>query len=242
LLSGRRQWLHQRDAVIARRWEQRIASQFDQLIVVSEDDADTLGGSNTQVLIIPNGVDVGQYRPAPLPAAPRIVFTGALYTLPNRDGIRWFCEEVLPLIQVAHPEVELDIVGSRPNPIVTALGSIPGVSVHADVPQISSYLDAARVVIVPIRVGSGTRLKALEGMAAGRPIVGTTIGLGGLDLVDGRHALFADDAPAFAKAVGAVLSDDRLASSLAAEGRSLVERTYAWPSIGERFVDALGRS
>jgi glycosyltransferase involved in cell wall biosynthesis len=98
------------------------------------------------------------------------------------------------------------------------------------------YLQSTRVVLVPLRVGTGTRLKALEGMAAGRPVVGTSIGLEGIGIVDGVHALVADDASAFAQAVVRALRDDDLARSLSRAGREHVEEQFGWDRIGARFV------
>jgi glycosyltransferase involved in cell wall biosynthesis len=174
-----------------------------------------------------------------LPAAPKIVMTGALYTGPNIDGATWFCDEVLPLVQASTPDVELDIVGAQPTDEVLALGRRRGVAVHADVPDVLPFLHASRVAIVPLRLGSGTRLKALEALAAGRPVVGTSIGLEGLDLVAGQHALVADDPRAFATAIVCLLGDDQLAAGLVAAGRRLVEDRYSWSHIADRFADAV---
>lgn len=241
---GRRQrWLYRRDGSISRRWEERTVAAYDQVIAVSEDDATCLGSAGgAPVRVVPNGVDVNRYSPTDLPPEPRVVFTGALYTGPNRDGIRWFCREVWPLVLRRRPDAELAIVGARPGPDVAGLASAPGVSLHADVPDIGPYLRWSRVCVVPLRIGSGTRLKALEAMSAGRPVVGTAIGLGGLGLRDGEHAAFADDAPGFADAVCRAFEHDAWAASLAAEGRRLAEERYDWRPIGRRFVEVvLGR-
>jgi glycosyltransferase involved in cell wall biosynthesis len=111
--------------------------------------------------------------------------------------------------------------------------------VHPNVREIAPYVEAARLAIVPLRIGTGTRLKALEGMSAGRPIVGTTIGLEGLGLDAGTHALIADDAASFADAVIRVLTNDELASRLASAGRSFVDQRYSWPEIGSLYVEKL---
>ena len=100
------------------------------------------------------------------------------------------------------------------------------------------WLSRARVAVVPLRVGSGTRLKALEAMAAGRPLVGTTVGLEGLGVLDGVHALVADTAPAFAAAIVHALEDDGLAASLTTAGRLLAE-DFEWTAIGESFITAV---
>ena len=105
-------------------------------------------------------------------------------------------------------------------------------------PDVRPFIAAADVVVVPLRIGSGTRLKILEALAMGRPVVTTRIGAEGLDLVDGEHVLIADGPTAFAAAVDRVLADDRLAAQLGERGRTLVERSYDWPEIGSRLVEA----
>ena len=89
------------------------------------------------VAVVPNGVDADRLRPTPLPAGPRVAFTGALHTLPNRDGIGWFCEHVWPSIRARIPDATLDVVGAAPAPEVLALGALPGVRVHPDVPDVA---------------------------------------------------------------------------------------------------------
>jgi glycosyltransferase involved in cell wall biosynthesis len=233
-MGGRRHaWLFGRDARKARRFEHWAVSAFDRVIAVSDEDAAALGMGAVDVL--PNGVDVGKFEVTPLPTEPRLVFTGALYTSPNQDGIHWFCHEVLPLVRRAVTDVSLEIVGANPPPNVLALGALPGVEVHTDVPSVQPYLAKARVAIVPLRIGSGTRLKALEALAAGRPVVGTATGLEGLGLEDGSHALVANDATSFAAATVRLLRDGFLASSLVTEGRAMVEAHYSWEQIGNRF-------
>jgi glycosyltransferase involved in cell wall biosynthesis len=239
IVSGRRRWIRERDAAIASEWEHRVCRRFDEVIVVSANDARALGRLPSKVRIIPNGVDVERYRPSPIPPEPRIVFTGALYTLPNSDGITWFCRDILPRVRDRHPDAVLDIAGARPGRSLEAITAIPGVRLHADVASTAPLLEGARVVVVPLRIGSGTRLKALEGLAAGRPVVGTTIGLEGLDLVNGRHALIADDAESFASAISMLFADEDVASSLAREGRALVEERFDWQQIAAAFMRTL---
>lgn len=222
----------------ARRLESWAAQAYDLVVAVSQEDADALPAG---AAVVPNGVDIGRFAPVPVPSDPRVVFTGALHTLPNRDGIEWFCRDVWPRVRHRIPGAVLDVVGARPPDSVTALGGRDGVTVHRDVPDVVPFLAAARVAVVPLRIGSGSRLKALEAMAAARPTVGTTIGLGGLDFEAGRDALVADDAPGFAEAVVSCLSDDALAGSLSRRGRSLAETRYAWSTIGRAYAELLAQ-
>jgi len=234
----RQRWFLARDAATARSFERRACEAFDTVIACTAEDAAVLAGAGP-VIVVPNGADVAGIQPTPLPRTPRIVFVGALYTTPNVDGTRWFCEEVLPGIRAQEPAATVDLVGARPVAKVRALGRLPGVTVHPDVETVTPFLEAARVAVVPIRVGSGTRLKALEAMAAGRPVVGTTIGLEGLDLRPGEQALVADDAAAFGAAVIRLLRDDDYATALAVAGRAAVEAHFAWPPIAAAFTESV---
>ena len=233
--SFRYRWLYRREADRARRHEREVASSYDGVWVMSDDDARAFAGSS---VVVPNGVDVERYRASALPAAPRIVFTGSLHYFPNIDGATWFCYDVLPLIRKRVPEATITIAGRRPVPAVEQLGDIDGVSVLADVDDMVPVVSAARVAVVPLRVGSGTRLKALEALAAARPVVGTSTGLAGLDLRSGENALVADDPAGFADAVVRVLENDEVAAALADAGHRHAQG-FSWERIGERFTEGL---
>jgi len=234
--NGRRRWIFGRQARQAKRFECWALGAFDRAFSVSADDASLLPGSTT---VIPNGVDLDRFVASSLPSEPRLVLIGTLGYRPNVDGVMWFVHDVLPLIRRHVPNVAVDLVGRLPTQEVLDLGHEPGVAVYADVPDVRDYLLRARVSIVPLRVGTGTRLKALESFAAYRPVVGTGIGLAGLGIVDGRHALIADDPDAFAAGVVQLLRDDDLAKMLVHNARSLVEAEYSWTTIGATFVDAV---
>lgn len=222
------------DARRARHLERWSVGAYDLTVVCSDEDAGILGVDT----VIPNGVDVDEFRPTPLPDAPELVFVGTLGFQPNVEGITWFCREVLPAVCEQIPQVRLTIVGRDPIPEVAALAG-DNVELVASPPSVLPYLERAQIALVPIRIGSGTRLKALEAMAAGRPVVGTTIGLAGIDLIDAEHALIRDDAAGTAAAVTRLLTDRELAESVARNARRLVEGHYGWTAIGQRLVDRL---
>ena len=239
LAPGRRQRLmlalEERNA---RRLEHWAVRSYDLVVNPSPEDAAMLPPG---VAVVPNGVDTERFRPSPAPDDGGVVFTGALHTLPNRDGIRWFSEAVWPEILARRPGTRLDIVGSHPPPEVAELARLEGVEVHADVPDVLPYLARAGVAVVPLRIGTGSRLKALEAMAAARAVVGTRIGLGGLEGRAGQEYLVADDPGAFAAEVVRCLEDRDLRVRLGAAARGLVEGRYAWRAIGSSYADLLER-
>jgi glycosyltransferase involved in cell wall biosynthesis len=234
--SRRQRWLYRRELADARRFEAEMVDAYDRVVVPSKRDVTALGG---RAVVIPNGVDTGRFRPTPLPASRAVVFTGTLSWWPNIEGLTWFCDAVLPLVRASVPDSRFDIVGREPLPEVRALGQRPGVAVHADVASVVPWLEQARVAVVPLRIGSGTRLKALEAMASSRPVAGTSVGLEGLGIEAGTQALVADDPALLAAAIVQLLTDDALANRVAAAGAEYTRERFAWVSIGRRFVDTL---
>ncbi|MDQ6747233.1 MAG: glycosyltransferase family 4 protein [Candidatus Dormibacteraeota bacterium] len=234
--GSRQRWFVRREASKARAFEAWAGRSFDRVFVSSPEDASALQG---QVEVVPNGVDVAAYLPSPLPSEPRIVLSASLFYLPNVEGALWFCEHVWPRVLRQVPRARLDIAGRAPLPEVLALGSHEGVEVHPDVPRMQPFLAAARLAVVPVRIGSGTRLKALEAMASGRPVVGTRVGLEGLGIGDGVEAAVRDDPAAMAEAIVELLGDDSLSATMGAAGRQLVENCFSWDILGERFAQAL---
>ena len=240
----RRRWLFAREAEMEGRLERLAVSSYDGVVVVSDADAELLTGLDRSrargpVWTVPNGVDAERFRATPLPTAHRVLLSASLNYPPNADGAIWFCREVLPRVQAAIPDVTFDIVGREPPAAVLALGELPGVAVHPDVPDILPWLTRCRVAVVPLRVGTGTRLKALEALAAGRPLVGTETGIEGLGLVDGTHAVVADDPEVMANAIRRLLTDDAAAERLRVAGRLLVEDRFRWEAIAQQFAREL---
>lgn len=245
MAPGRRQrWFRERELRKARKLEAGAVQAYDRSIVCSDEDAAALSSiagneAAASIAVVPNGVDLAKFEASPIPPEPVVLFPGTFHYAPNVDGAVWLCSEIWPVIRTAMPGAELMLVGRGPTEEIRRLGEIEGVVVHADVPSMAPYFAAARVVVVPLRVGTGTRLKALEGMASGRPVVGTTEGLAGLGIVDGVHALVRDDPGGFATAVIESLKRDDLAEALALAGRDHVETRFGWERIGSRFVETV---
>jgi glycosyltransferase involved in cell wall biosynthesis len=245
--AGRRQrWLLARDVPKGERFERAAVTSYDGLVVVSEEDATTLTTDRATrargpVVVVPSGVDLSTAA-TPVPSEPAVLLPASLNYRPNVLGAVWFCDEVLPLVQEQVPGLRFDLVGREPVPEVVALGDRPGVAVTADVPSMAPWFERARVVVVPLWIGTGTRLKALEALASGRPLVGTSIGLEGLGLVDGEHARIVDDAGEMAAAVVELCRSDERADALAVAGRRHVEEHFDWAASASRMADALERA
>lgn len=228
----RRLW--QADAARAEAWERRIVSGYDVTIAVSEEDAAVLGG---RVAVVPNGVDLERFTPTPLPDDPVILFSASFNYEPNIDAATWVCEEILPRVRARLPDARLLLVGRQPDRRLRDLAGRPGVEGRFDVPSVLPHLEESRVALVALRQGSGTRLKALEAMAAGRPVAGTAVGLEGLSLEDGRSASIADRAEDLADRVVELCRDGPLATRMAAEARSVAEARFGWDAVARAYVD-----
>ncbi len=196
----------------------------------------------SRVTDIPTGVDVEYFRPPETPAKPvaDLVFTGSMDWLPNIDGIQWFAGEILPRIRQQRPDCTVAVVGRRPTREVAELAARhTGVVVTGTVPDIRPYLWGAAIAIVPLRIGGGTRLKIYESMAAGVPIVSTTVGAEGLVCHDGRDILLADTPEAFAGRCVELLAQADRRRGIARAALELVEERFSWEAVTRSFEDVL---
>jgi len=186
---------------------------------------------NTPSLVVPNGVDVDFFQPSPATVDPNsIVFVGVMHYRPNVDAAMYFSREILPLLIRERPNIKFTIVGGGPPEELRRLAS-KNIEVTGRVPDTRPYVSSSGACVVPLRMGSGTRLKVLEGLAMGRPLVSTSLGCEGIETINGEHLLVADEPAAFARSVLRILDDPALASGLATKGRALVEAHYSWPSV-----------
>jgi polysaccharide biosynthesis protein PslH len=180
--------------------------------------------------VIPNAADVEYLQPRdtdPAPDGRTVLFFGMLATVPNVDAVVYFLREIWPLIVSARPDARFVVIGADPAPAIrTHVG--PGVTLIGPVDDLRPHLAAANAVVVPLRLGSGTRLKILEAWAMARPVVSTTLGAEGLDAVPGRHLLTADTPTDFARSVLRVLGEPGLGDALGGAGRALVTERYSW--------------
>ncbi len=220
-----------------RRFEALAMRRFDGVIAVSARDAERLRRDygREDVEVIPTGVNVGYFGYTAPAAAPRVVFTGSMDWLANVDAMRWFRDEIWPLVAARHPAATMTVIGRNPPAELTRV--LPdGWCFTGRVDDIRPAAQGAAAFVIPLRIGGGTRIKAYEAMAMGIPVVSTSVGIEGLDVEPGRHFLRADGAADFAAALVRLLEDPPLGQRLAVEARRHVEAHCSNEAVARRFV------
>jgi polysaccharide biosynthesis protein PslH len=226
-----------------RSFESRRCRKFDHLIAVSDVDRDFFAESvpSSRISVLATGVDLEYFHPSGTREDPqKLVFTGSMDWLANEDAIIFFAEKILPIILRAVPGVRLSVVGRDPTEKLRRLVQTnPKIQLTGTVPDVRPYVDDAAVYVLPLQVGSGTRLKVFEAMAMGKAIVSTRVGVEGLPVIPGDHLLIADKPEEFAAAVVRLLDDVSLRRRLGSAARQLVESRYGWPQVAQSFHDTL---
>jgi glycosyltransferase involved in cell wall biosynthesis len=216
------------------RYEPALLRRAERVLVCSESERAQLEVWGVErALVVPNGVDTAFFAPGEGPSESRLgalelVFTGGLDYLPNTDGARWFLERIFPLVLRGRPDARITFVGKDPPDSLRALARGGQIVFTGRVDDVRPFVRAAQVFVVPLRSGGGTRLKILEALALGLPLVSTRAGAQGLDLRDGEELLLADEPQAFAQAVLSLANDRERAQRLAASGRARVLERYDW--------------
>jgi glycosyltransferase involved in cell wall biosynthesis len=222
-------------------YEKAALRRFQHVIAVSDTDRDEMLKlvPDCSITVVPTGVDTEKYRVVESAPGnpPIVVFTGSMDWEPNIDAMEYFCQHVWPAILDEVPKARFQIVGRTPHPRVRRLAS-ESVEVTGSVPSVTDYLKSATVVIVPLRIGGGTRLKVYEAMAMGKAMVSTSIGAEGLDFTDGRDLYIADDAKSFGTAILNLLRDPRLRRQCELNAAALAAR-YDWSQIARQFAQVL---
>ncbi len=227
------------------QFEKKVCETAGAVVACSSTDAAAIRAltpSQRQVHVIPNGVDTSHFVPSdevcakPL-AETALVFAGKMDFRPNIDAVTWFSSDILPLIQKHLPSTHFIIVGQKPAPRVQSLARQKGVQVTGWVPDTRPYVSDAAVYVVPLRMGSGTRLKVLEAMAMGKAIVSTSRGVEGIDVTPNRDVMVADSPPEFANAVIALLRNSEQRRALGRKARAVVQARYDWRAIVPAFED-----
>lgn len=225
----------------AERFERKLARKFNAITVVSDCEKDLMNrllrnGHTRRVHVVANGVDPGylEYR-RPVQEHGLLAFTGALSYQPNFDGAACLCREILPAVRTRFSHARVRLTGSLEGVDISGLQGMPGVEFTGYLEDIRPVVASASVLVVPLRFGGGTRLKILEAMALGTPVVSTPIGAEGLDVVDGTHILLGETAAEMSDQVTRILANPSLAERISKNARALVKERYQWPMIAEKF-------
>jgi len=228
-----------RTANLLERAETQLLAACDVHTVTSEREHVRLQTRNpaAEIHVIPNGVDVqyfGGQEIDPGLSRTNLLFSGSMDYSANVDAVVWFVNDIWPELSRQHPALSFAIVGRDPKPEVRALAA-ERVSVTGTVPDVRPYYSGALAAVVPLRFGSGTRLKILEAMAAGIPVISTKLGAEGLDLEDGTHLLVANSASEMTAAVSRLAASPELWMLLSQSGRNVVTRLYDWRALTENL-------
>jgi sugar transferase (PEP-CTERM/EpsH1 system associated) len=232
-------------------YEREICRMFGHCVTCSEEERRLLHVRSgvEHVSIVPNGVDLEAIEMDEWPlcngddsdGGSRLVFVGRMDYHANVDGVRWFCREVLPRVRAHRPDVVFQIVGAYPAPAVARLADPGRVEVTGFVADVRPYLKKATAVVVPLRIGGGTRLKILEGLAMGKPVLSTGVGAEGIAAVPGRDLLIADHPHEFAEQIFRLLDDADLRRHLGSSGRRLAVARYNWDTVVESLEEVYER-
>jgi glycosyltransferase involved in cell wall biosynthesis len=193
-----------------------------------------------RMVVVPNGVDTLANRPgSETPAPSTLIYPGAVTYDANYDAVRYFIHDVMPRVRQQIPDVQFTVTGSAGGVDVRDLAAQPGVTFAGYLPEVAPAIRASWAVVVPLRQGGGTRLKILEAMALGTPVIATRKGAEGLAVQHGENILLADEPDELAQAVVTLLNDPALRARLSLAGRALVERNYDWTIMAGRLDDLL---
>lgn len=223
-------------------WERSVCRASAHVVAVSKVDEQMMRQrfGITETSSVATGVDLDFFKP-PAAAQPcyDLVFLGSMDWMPNIDGTQWFLSEVLPLIRAQKPDVRFAIVGRNPPGALSAQANGSSIIVTGTVPDVRPYLWESAISIVPLRVGGGTRLKIFEAMAAGTPVVSTTIGAEGLPVGHGDTIRIADTAVSFARECLDLLENPSARATMSRNALSLIQANFSWAQVTRHFEDTL---
>ncbi len=233
--SSRLDWMRQL------RYELSVIRRADAVQTVSDEDARFLAGflaHPERIRVVPNGVDPDEYRPPPRPVTnKRLLFVGNFDHLPNFDGLEWLLSEIWPKLLGQDPELFLTVAGSGGGPDLARICRVRGVDLVGEVNDLRPLYREHQILLAPIRVGSGTRIKILEALASGLPVVSTPVGAEGLECRDGVEICIARETADWCAAIQKLLRNSSFHQSLAVRGRQLILEQYDWDRIAERLLE-----
>lgn len=215
--------------------QKKMWQLFDSVICCSQLDKEIMLKivPAANIKVIPNGVDINYFSPNSYQPQPyTLIYIGQIGWKPNEDALLYFSKEIYPLIRKKQPETKFLIVGNKPSREIRDLAfTDSSIEVTGFVEDVRGYINKARVYVAPIRIGSGTRLKILEALSMGKPVVSTSIGCEGLDVENGKNIIIRDTPGEFADAVLELFTDEAKCKMLGVNGRRLMEEKYDWEKI-----------
>jgi len=221
--------------------EKQCCPRFDANLTVSKDDGALLLdiAPEVNIRVVPNGVDTSYFTPRPDPGNRTLLFCGSLDMYPNREAMRFFFDAIWPKLVSRLTDVEIYVVGRNP-PFWLKNLSVGDRRIHVPgfVDDVRPYFQKATTFVCPIRDGGGTRLKILDSLAMGVPVIGTTFASSGLCLDHEKHILLADTPDDFVRCVEQVLLNKAFRESLSDAGVEIVNRVYSWDVVGQSLIEA----
>ena len=229
-------------SLLERRKSHRLQAswfpRFDLIAAVSQQDLEDslpfLPESQVSMRLVPNGVDLEYFdgkKDFSHSTSPQVVFVGSMDALMNQEAVLWFANQIWGIIKREMSDSEFVIVGRNPPIRIRQLAQRDGIIVTGNIPEVKPYLARASLCVIPIHLGGGTKFKILEAMAMELPIVSTSAGANGVDVVDGEHLYLADDPLIFASRIVELLRNQELAQSMGVRARSLVKEKYSWNAV-----------
>jgi glycosyltransferase involved in cell wall biosynthesis len=229
------------------RWAYTTATRT---VAVSPDDAQLMREhfGATRVEVVDNGVDTVYFRPTDLAREPKtILFLGSLDWRPNLDGVRILLDSIFPAVAAKEPDAKLLLVGRNPPAwLRDRTNGNPSVELHGNVPDVRPFIARAGMLAVPLRIGGGSRLKILEALASGLPVVSTRLGAEGLELTGGKHLDVVEECAGMSEAMLSAMRDPERMRTMTDAGRNVVLAHYDWDSLADRlqavWLDAAGHA
>jgi glycosyltransferase involved in cell wall biosynthesis len=241
-----RRLVFRQQALLLRQLEGRLAARAALVLACSEADQQQLralpGGAAAESRLVPNGVDVAAFSaPGPAELSGHVFFTGSMDWAPNENAVLTFLDEIWPAMRAELADLRFVVVGRDPGQRLQARHGADGVTVTGTVPDVRPYMRGALALLVPMRVGGGTRLKILEAFAGRVPVVSTAVGIEGIEAEPGTHYLRAETAAEFCAQTARLRSDPALGRRLAEAGLQLASGRYSWEAIGGALAEEYGR-
>jgi glycosyltransferase involved in cell wall biosynthesis len=241
-----RRWYARLEARWVKKTEKQVCERIALALVCSETDRGLLTALHPDLsaVVVPNAVDTDSFAPNEKsdsqPSHPVLLYLGGMDWYPNQDAVEYFASEILPLVRQQVPHVRFVVAGRNPPRHFTAkFAGVPGMEFTGTVPDMRPYISAATVVVVPLRVGGGTRIKILEASAAAKAVVATRVGAEGLDLAEGREIILADDPKEFGGAIVELLRDPQRRRLLGLAAREKIVQRYSQAGVRRSLDEVL---